>query len=142
MREHGGFERFDFIVIEQGHFDSRLDLDSRENDHRMQHNAQLNMQPSGVGLYGVPKKKYFKDHYARNKPAILIERAEYRVANARAIAKQKGTKITCECGTPITKGARSRHRKTPKHLKNMELKSMCAKMLDAIILSAFHKLYL
>ena len=50
--------------------------------------------------------QYTKDYYRKN-----IEK----------IYKQKNEKIKCICGSNVSKSGIAQHRKTPKHMKNMEV---------------------
>ena len=78
------------------------------------------------------KKAYGKQHREKNKEKIVAKRQEnkeemkiymkqYCIDNKEALSTKKKEQITCECGCIIVRGAISRHQKSDKHKKRMEL---------------------
>jgi len=59
--------------------------------------------------------KVSKEYYEKNKEAIAKQKKEYRETNKEAIAEKNNQKITCECGSVVRYGEKSRHAKTNKH---------------------------
>jgi len=59
------------------------------------------------------QKIFYKEYYEANKEKILEKQKEYYEANKEKISE----KYTCECGSTLTIGKKSRHEKTKKHLK-------------------------
>ncbi len=82
------------------------------------------------------KKQYYQDNKEHikntqqiyrdnNKEEINKKKKEYRDNNKEEISRKKAEKITCECGTIISKQRLARHIKTAKHkliMENIELK--------------------
>ena len=68
--------------------------------------------------------EYHKQYYNLNKDKITEQKKEYYNDNKQAILEKKKEKITCECGSIITRNELFQHRKTKKHinlLSNNEL---------------------
>jgi len=83
-------------------------------------------------LYRKDNKKkiseYQTEYYLNNKEYFSLKSIEYSKNNTEKIAKYKAEyylnnkeynkeKITCECGSEITKGSFTRHKKSKKHQK-------------------------
>lgn len=62
-------------------------------------------------------KEQRKEYYECNKDLIKNINKEYRENNKDIIKEKKSIKITCECGTELTKDKLSRHKKSKKHNK-------------------------
>jgi len=78
------------------------------------------------------KKQYYQDNKEHikntqqiyrdlNREEINKKKKEYRDNNKEEISRKKAEKITCECGTIISKQRLARHRRTQKHIKEMEI---------------------
>jgi hypothetical protein len=65
-------------------------------------------------------KEHQKDYYEQNKDKIKERRKEYYEKNKDKIKEQKKQTITCECGSCVSQGEKSRHFKTKRHLKYLE----------------------
>ena len=61
--------------------------------------------------------EYQKGHREDHKEHIKEQMKEYQEANKEAIAEKRAEKITCECGATISRGSKSGHLKSKKHLK-------------------------
>jgi hypothetical protein len=81
-------------------------------------------------------KEYHKKYYEQNTETILQQIKKYREQNVEKILQQKKQwyeqnaetilqkhkeKITCECGSVVTKNCLLRHKKTEKHIKKLSL---------------------
>ena len=60
------------------------------------------------------------EYRQKNKNKIAEKNAEYRQKNKNKIAEKNTEKITCECGSVVTKVYLSKHTKTKKHEKLMK----------------------
>jgi len=58
-----------------------------------------------------------KEYYKKNKELILIKCKDYREKNKETIMEKNKEKFNCECGATITRGNKSHHFKTKKHIK-------------------------
>ena len=65
------------------------------------------------------KKEQMKRWCEKNKERIAEQKKEYYKKNKNKIAEQMKQKITCECGSVINYGEKSRHEKTQKHKNNL-----------------------
>ena len=61
-------------------------------------------------------KEYNAKYREQNKEAIT----EYRENNREKLAEQQKEKFTCDCGSICSKGNKSKHEKTKKHLAYLE----------------------
>ncbi len=71
---------------------------------------------------------YQKEYRDNNKEDINKKKAEYREKNKEEINKKKAEKITCECGTIISKQRLAKHKKTKKHIKELEILELKLKL--------------
>jgi hypothetical protein len=72
--------------------------------------------------YRENNKEKMKEYRENNKEKIKEYNKEYSENNKEKINKRQREKITCECGSIITKKCIPRHIKTKKHLKLMQKK--------------------
>ena len=61
-------------------------------------------------------KQKAKEYRQANIDKIKEREKEYREANKDKISEKKKVKITCECGSVVRKGEKSKHLKTKKHI--------------------------
>ena len=71
-------------------------------------------------LAKLDKNIYQNKYYENNKEEISEKMKEWRKKNKEKINKREREKITCECGTIITRSNLSTHKKTKKHIKLMQ----------------------
>ena len=86
---------------------------------------------AAAGGRAAYEKEYSKKYHAENKELINAQQAKYRAENRDSIRAQHAkyrldnreilntkarTKITCECGSKLSKRSVARHRRTKKHL--------------------------
>jgi hypothetical protein len=79
IRDNGGFDNWDMVIVEDFNFDKRQELHTRERFHMEQLIATLNKQKPGR-----TQKEYNQD----NKTAIKKKMDEYRHNNKEQIAKK------------------------------------------------------
>ena len=65
--------------------------------------------------------EYKTEYYSKNKEKFAKKNAEYKAKNKEKISKSAAEKIMCECGSIVTKGVLSRHKKTQKHQNLIKL---------------------
>ena len=92
IRENGGWDNFDMILIEEYECENRLQAEQRERYWIETLKAELNQ---------IIPSRTRKQYYETNKEKKIKKMCE---------------KIVCECGCEITKCNMLRHRKTKKHL--------------------------
>lgn len=130
IRDHGGWDNWEMILIEYYPCHSELELLQRERYWREHLNATLNtIQNMGL-LKELGQVNYSKHYYDSNKKQIRIkQKVKYETHKSTIIAQQgkyycknkakvllhAGTKHKCECGCDYTQANKSRHMKTAKH---------------------------
>jgi len=65
-----------------------------------------------------------KEWYEDNKKKLLEKQKKYTEDNREEINKKQKKKIECECGVLVLRTGLARHRKSLKHIKLLEEKSM------------------
>ena len=103
MRENGGWENWDMIMIEKYPCNDKLELLKKEREVFETLNASLNSE--------IPSRTQ-KQHYEDNKERIK----QYRLDNKETINKKIGCRA-CKC--MVIKRRFIIHTKTKKHIKNI-----------------------
>jgi len=66
-------------------------------------------------------KEQQKGYYRKNKKKKLLQAKEYRNNNKETIKQKEKEKITCICGSIISRRNLGRHMKTPKHISLLNM---------------------
>ncbi len=117
IRNHGGWNNFDMVMIEQCKCENSLDAHRKEREYIEQLNATLN--------YNVPsrsKSEWSKQWYESHQEQIHL----YRETHKEVIAAQQSAKYnrnkehlletqTCCCGGKFVRMGLARHSKTKRH---------------------------
>jgi len=107
IREHGGWENWTMILIENVNCNAKLELHQKERYYIEKLKPSLNQQlPSRTQEELL---EYQKEH---NK--------EYRIKNKDKINEYQKKKFTCECGGKFTICHKNQHFKTKKHIKFLQ----------------------
>lgn len=117
IREHGGWENWDMIEIEE------TDDKTRERHWIEELGASLNTEVPGrnAAEWYKDNKDERAEYIQKNRDKLLEYHREYRENNKEKIKQYKSQKITCECGSVYTRGDKTQHLRTQKHqdyLKN------------------------
>ena len=96
IRENGGFENWDMILIEEYSCENKQQKLQRERYWLEELKASLNGNVPGRDI-----KEYLKEYHETNKERISEKLKE---------------KMTCECGSVYRKADKLRHEKSKKHL--------------------------
>ena len=136
IREHGGWDNWDMVLMEKVDINDRRELHAKEREWFEKLGASLN--------YQVPnrsKKEWFQDNaerqkdrmkkynlenkekiaetqrkkYLKNKENYAEKGKKYYLENKEKIDERMNEKITCECGVISLKGNLVRHRESKKH---------------------------
>ena len=128
IRNNGGWECFTMIPIEEYPCASKIQLHIREEQVRVEYNANMNMVKAHLTV--EEKQEYQKQYRVDNIDKIKTDskqyridnadktkeyQNQYRIDNADKISENKKQKVTCECGCIVTNDNLSRHRKSKKH---------------------------
>lgn len=111
IRENGGWNNFDMIVLEQLSCENKYDAELRERYWLEELKASLNKY--------IPTRTK-QEYHETNREQKKERDKEYREQNREKISEKKKEKIECECGSNIRKSDLARHRKTKKHLEYLE----------------------
>ena len=131
IRENGGWDNWDMIMIKEYPCENKRELVTEERKCIEEYNASLNkILPSRSKKeleeykkeYRIKNKDYHKEYYIKNKDKLK----DYREKNKEKISKRQKEyreknrdkifrKIKCECGSIITKHSLNRHLKSKKH---------------------------
>ena len=123
MRQTGGWDNWDMILIEEFPCNTSLEASARERFLMESLNANLNCYRPTITAeekreYGKNYrntheykvgKDYFKNYYEQNKEALLKQ----------GKAKREANKITCECGKEICKYAMKQHILSKGHIEGI-----------------------
>ena len=122
IRDNGGWDNFDMIVIEELSCENKYQAEQRERYWLEELKATLNKQVPTRTIqeyreeYREQKQEYNKEYYETNKEQILEQQKEYKEQNKETINEKAKEKIVCECGSNVRKSDLARHRKSQKHL--------------------------
>lgn len=137
IRANGGWGRFQVTPIETVEFQDVIELRARERYWIETMRASLNQCiPTRTDAeYRAANRDYMlqrnRAYRQANLEAIKAKQREYREANCETIAqkdnarkaahnattaKNKGTKVTCECGAVVSRGNLRDHRRTARHI--------------------------
>jgi len=123
IRENGGFENWDMVLIKDFPCNDRKELHREENKIMLELKANLNMRQASRNnkqYYEDEKKTLLKKQkikYEINKSSILKRQKQYRINNLDIVKKKQVEKIKCECGCILSRTNISTHKKSKKHLK-------------------------
>lgn len=110
IRENGGWNNFEMIMIEEYNCENKLQAHQRERYWIETLNADLNCI--------IPTRTQ-KEYNDINKEQIIEYQKKWYEENKNKILE----KIICECGCEVVKGQLFRHQRTKKHLKLIEDKT-------------------
>ena len=121
IREHGGWDNWTFLQIEEYPCKSKQELVLRERHWFDIIKPTLNSY-SPMTTPEEKKKskvKYDVEKYTDNKAKIVAKVAQYQEEHRAEINAKRRERITCECGCVFSKNHLSIHKKTAKHLNLM-----------------------
>ena len=102
IRDNGGWDKCEMVPVEECDCEDKLQAHIREEELRKEYNAEMN---SRKAYSTIEEKNEYQKEYCK----------EYREANKETILQKNKEKITCECGSIICIGEKSRHLKSKKH---------------------------
>ena len=108
IREKGGFDKYEFVVLEQSNDDIRFKEGEYTDKYGL--NNLLNARGGATGLSREESQKLYRE---KHKERIK----EYREKNKEQLKEKGREKINCEiCGGKFTRSNKSTHLKTNKHI--------------------------
>ena len=129
IREHGGWDNWDMVLLEKVSVNDKLELSAKEREWFEKLGSKLNSQ-----VPNRTRKERLQDDAERvternknyklvNKEKISKQNKKYRLQNreeiAQRVAEWSCQKITCECGLIINRSSLTKHLKSEKHAKLM-----------------------
>jgi len=122
IRENGGFENWDMILIKNVNVDSKLQLHKKEREFIEKLKPELNMSlPASSDIeYQESTKKHYsqkrKEHYRQNIEKVKkYQKDNYERIKAQDKERQK-IYYNCICGNSVKIRNKSRHEKSKKHM--------------------------
>ena len=128
IRNNGGFQNWDMIMVEEYCCENKKQLETRERHWIEELKSSLNRNvPTRTQSERYQKNKEQieinrKLYREKNKEQIKKKTKEYREKNKDKIKSLEKEKIICECGKEITRGAKYNHLRSKTHLKIMKEK--------------------
>ena len=126
IRENGGFDNWDMIILEEYSCESRVQLEMKEREWIELRRPTLNKNIPSRESQEYQKKYYeenkgelkihMKNYYEENKDEILQQMKQYREEHKEELNEYKKIKHICECGGEYTNSHKSRHMKSQRHL--------------------------
>jgi len=141
IREHGGWDNWDMIQIEEFEHNTTRELHTRERYWIEHYKSELNRViptrtrkewcEDNKEIISEQHKEYrqknkeiiseqHKEYRQKNKEKISEKNKEYRQKNKEKIKEKNKEKITCECGSIHRKSDKTAHIKSKKHIKYIE----------------------
>jgi len=146
IRDNGGWENWDMVLIEQTACINRLEALKKEREFIELLQASLNKQtPSRTNkewfeenkdILAEKSKQYRngenreiilerkKKFYSDNKKKILEDQKQYQKVNRDKLIEYRQTKITCNCGATFSRSNKAQHERTEKHNKYINSKNL------------------
>jgi len=115
-------DNVDIVLVENYACENKEELHQRER-YYIENNECINkVIPLRTRKeHYLDNKDKIKKYYEDNKDKIKQVEKKYRENNNDIIKQKKSIKITCECGSEVRKADISKHLKTTKHKKYIEL---------------------
>jgi len=121
IRENGGWEAWNMILVESYPCKTRLELEKREREiiEQLKSTLNKNIPTRTKKEYCYDNKEHRKEYNEKNKEKLKEQRKEYLIKNKEKIAEYNKQTITCECGAITRKSHLERHKKSKKHQNNI-----------------------
>tara|TARA_B110001450_G_scaffold251001_1_gene270494 strand:- start:1758 stop:2276 length:519 start_codon:yes stop_codon:yes gene_type:complete len=124
ISDNGGWINFNVIILETFECDSETkDKVIKEQEYINKLNPTLN----DIRAYATKEQnykksnEYYKEWAVQNKTKLKDYNIEYRQKNKDKLSQQKATKVTCECGSVVSRNNFSTHLKSKKHLQLIKM---------------------
>ena len=114
IRDNGGWDNWDMILIAKVNCNDRLELRKKEREYMEEYKPSLNMVIAHQDK--EEKKEYHKEWYKTNKLKVLTQQKERYETKKEEIHEKAKVKVYCECGSIVRKDTILRHYKTKKHI--------------------------
>ena len=117
IRENGGFDKFEFIILEEIDCESNLNARIREQYWIEHRENKLNIFRAYISKEEKieQKKQCDKEYRDSNKDKIKEHKRQYYEQNKKEINEKRKIIINCECCSFYSFNNKSRHFKSIKH---------------------------
>ncbi len=143
IRQHGGWENWSMIRLEQIQYNDRAELNTRERHWIEQKHAELNRQvPTRTHreYYEANKseiKEQMKEYYEEHKEKIKDYDKQYRETHKEQIQETRSKPYTCECGRTLRTDNKSGHIKSKVHTNYLSsLSEAAAELVEPISITS------
>ena len=113
IRKNGGFGNWDMIEIEKYEATDKKHVETRE---------RYWIETLKTTLNKIIPTRTRKEYRSENKEKIKEYDKEYRIENYDKIKERKNEKVTCNCGSIVSRRSLQIHYKTDKHIKYLNNK--------------------
>ena len=133
MRDNGGWDNWEFEILENYEAKDEKDLIKRERHwfDNLKPTLNTNIPARTKDEHKLYKKNYQLEHKEQTKERDKAYRQEHKEEiaeknrvryeeNKEKISEQRKEKVTCECGSILTKTHLPRHKKSTKHIELMK----------------------
>ena len=126
IRNNGGFDNFDLIIIEEYPCENKNQLETRERYWIEERKPTLNkiIPTRNMREWRVANKDKIDEYNREYRPNYYEENREIVKEKSRKYKEENADKLkevhTCECGGKYIFSGKSRHIKTLKHIKYFE----------------------
>ena len=117
IRANGGWENFNFVVIEELKECNKIHAHIREEHHRQELKANMNSHTCFSGITDYTSQEERKQKYDK----------QYREYNKEQINEKQAQPYTCDCGSVLRLSNKSYHFKSKKH------QNYLAKLKDLLV---------
>ena len=135
IRDHLGWDNWRMIEIEKRIVKDKREAERIETEYMEQLQSDMNCKKAHNGFETQQEYKInyhqknrdkiifrMKTYYQNNRDEYISKAKEYYQDHRDEIALKSKEKITCECGTVVTKNGLSQHKQKQKHKDLMETK--------------------
>jgi hypothetical protein len=125
IRDNGGFDRFKMIEVEKYPCEDKREAERREDEVMKELKASMNTYKSFTTDEERKERNKEKtiEYREINKEYIKEQKNEYmkqyRETNKNTILEKNREKVTCQCGSVVTKHHKARHERNTKHINLM-----------------------
>ena len=119
IRETGGWHNWRMVCIHQEECEDKRAAEIKEEELRVQLNANMNSRR--CHRTEEERTEYNNEYYSENKDYYKDYYKQYYSENREKILEQYNKPFDCECGGRYTHKNKSRHERSKKHLKFINL---------------------
>jgi len=126
IREHGGWDNWTMVMVHEASVENKLQKEKLERQFIEEMKPSLNaILPARTKKEWREQNKATLAEYKKlwaeeNKEKIAESKKLWYETNKEIISKNKGEKITCECGAVVSKGNLTYHKTSAKHTKLLQ----------------------